>query len=84
MYQHDLISLLAEVLNPVPGAVHARVKFYYELVAEPDLARVEEVFEVANEPAEQLVDQASLHLGGQLLEQFELFHDQVEIIVESI
>ena len=47
--------------------MHASVQLDNELVAEAYLARVEEVLEVADEPAEELLDELGLHLGGKLL-----------------
>ena len=64
--------------------MHASVQLDNELVAEADLARVEEVLEVADEPAEELLDELGLHLGSELLVQRELLYDQVEIVMESV
>ena len=64
--------------------MHTGVELDDELVAEADLARVEEVLEISDEPAEQLLDELGLHLGGKLLVKRELFYDQVEIVMERV
>lgn len=64
--------------------MHTSVEFDDKLVAEADLARVEEVLEISDEPTEQLLDELGLHLRGKLLVKRELFDDQVEIVMERV
>lgn len=82
--EHQFIRFAAILLNFLVRAVHSSIEPNDALVAEPHLARVEEMLEPAHELVEDLVNQCCLHLWRQLLIQVILFHNQVEIEVESI
>lgn len=82
--EHHFLGFTAVALDLLVRRVDARVQLDHKLVAEALLARIEEVFEPAHEPPEDLVDELSLHLGGQLLVQSVLFHNQVEVEVEGV
>ena len=82
--QNNLIGFFLIRLDVYLGLMDAGKEPDNELVPEALLARIEEVLEATNEPAENLVDQLSLHLGCQLLIQFKFFDDQVVIVMEGV
>ena len=82
--ENNLNRLLPVVLNRCIRSIYTCIELYYELVAEPNLTRIEEVFKHVDELPKYLIYQLVLHFWRQLLVEVILFNDQVKVIVESI
>ena len=71
-------------MNRCIRSVNTCIELYYELVAEANLTRIEEVFKHADKLPKYLIYQLVLHFWRQLLVQVILFNNQIKVIVEGI